>query len=87
MLSKISQLEKDKYHMISLLCGIEETKQMSAGKNREATHERDSIRGELGGEWGHVHSSAGNTELALEGGTRFSPAKRGEHRSGPGNPK
>lgn len=47
----------------------------------------EARRGELDGEWGHVHCSAGNTELALEGGMRFSPAKRGEHRSGPGDPK
>ena len=27
MLSEISQTKKDKYHMISLICGIEKTKQ------------------------------------------------------------
>lgn len=32
MLSKTRQPEKDKYHMISLKCGIEETKQMSKWK-------------------------------------------------------
>ena len=31
MLSEISQSEKDKYHMISLVCGISETKQMDMG--------------------------------------------------------
>ena len=35
MLSKISQSEKDKYHMISLICGIEETKQMNIGEGKE----------------------------------------------------
>ena len=31
MLSKISQSEKDDYHMISPICGIQETKQKSLG--------------------------------------------------------
>ena len=35
MLSEISQPEKDKYHTISLICGIEETKQRSIGEGRE----------------------------------------------------
>ena len=34
MLSKISQLEKDK-HMISLICGIKETKQMNTVEEKE----------------------------------------------------
>ena len=43
ILSKISQSEKDKYHMIALICGISETKQMSKGKKeREANQETDS---------------------------------------------
>jgi len=42
MLSEISQSEKDKYHMISLICGIKETKQMNMGKKREANHKTDS---------------------------------------------
>ena len=29
MLNEISQSEKDKYHMISLICGIQETKHMN----------------------------------------------------------
>ena len=29
MISEISQIEKDKYHMISLTCGILKTKQMN----------------------------------------------------------
>ena len=38
MLSEISQSEKDKYHMISLICRNQETKQMNiweGGKKRE----------------------------------------------------
>ena len=34
MLSEISQSEKDKY-MISLICGIYETKQMNIGEGKE----------------------------------------------------
>ena len=29
MLNEISQIEKGKYHMLSLICGIQKTKQMS----------------------------------------------------------
>ena len=32
MLSEINKKEKDKYHMISLLCGIQKTKQMNKHK-------------------------------------------------------
>ena len=32
---KTSQLEKDKYGMISFICGILETKQMNIGEGRE----------------------------------------------------
>ena len=32
MVSKISQREKDKYHMISLICGIYKTKQTNKTK-------------------------------------------------------
>ena len=39
-LSGISQSEKDKYHKISLICVIEETKQMSKGEKRERERER-----------------------------------------------
>ena len=35
MLSEISQAEKDKYHMISLICEIEETQQMNIGGGKE----------------------------------------------------
>ena len=43
MLSNISKSEKDKYHRISLICGIKETKQMNIGrKKREANQVADS---------------------------------------------
>ena len=35
MLSEISQSEKDKYHMISLMCGILETQQVNIGEGKE----------------------------------------------------
>ena len=39
MLSEVSQSNRDKYHMISLICRIEETKQMNiwavGGRGRE----------------------------------------------------
>ena len=34
-----NSIERDKYHMISLLCGISDTKQMSKGK-KEKERER-----------------------------------------------
>ena len=34
-LSEISQSEKDNYHMVSLICGIEEIAQRIIGKGRE----------------------------------------------------
>ena len=40
MLSEISQLEKDKYHTISLICGVEKTKQTNKGKKREKPRNR-----------------------------------------------
>ena len=43
MVSKISQSQKDKYHMISLTCGIPETdKQRDKKGEREANQETDS---------------------------------------------
>ena len=43
-LSKISQSEKDKYPMISLIGGIKETKQISKGnKKREKEMNLDSV--------------------------------------------
>ena len=35
MLSEISKSEKDKYHLISLICGIKETKQINKQGNWE----------------------------------------------------
>ena len=35
MLSKISQSEKDKYHVVSLICGIQEAKQMTIGEGKK----------------------------------------------------
>ena len=35
MLSEISQSEKDRYPMISLICGIWETQQMNIGEGKE----------------------------------------------------
>ena len=43
MLSERSQSEKDKYYMISLMCGIYETKQMSTGKKRETGKLRNRL--------------------------------------------
>ena len=45
MLSGISQSEKEKYHMISLIYGIKETKQTSKGekiREKETNQERDA---------------------------------------------
>ena len=36
MLSEIREIENDKYHMISLICGIEETRQRKEETNRKA---------------------------------------------------
>ena len=35
MQSEMSQSEKDTFHMISLICGIQKTKQMSTGERKE----------------------------------------------------
>ena len=35
MLSEISQSEKDKYHMISLICGFSDTKQMNIREGKQ----------------------------------------------------
>ena len=37
MLSEISQTEKDKYHMISLMCGIQRTNKKTKDKINEQT--------------------------------------------------
>ena len=42
ILSEISHSEKDKYHMISLICGIKETKQTRKGRKRETNQDTDS---------------------------------------------
>ena len=47
MLSKISQSGKDKYHTISLICGISETKKIKQRKNereRQTGEERERDR-------------------------------------------
>ena len=60
MLSEISQSEKDKYRMISLLCGIKKQKQMSKGEKERQTgkhtlHYREHTGGShRGGGWGCV---------------------------------
>ena len=61
VLNEISQSEKDKYHMISLRCGIRETKQSNKGKKkREKQTKKQTLstenalmgtRGEVGGGW------------------------------------
>ena len=38
ILSKVSQKEKDKYHMISLLCGSLNTTQMNLSTKQKLTH-------------------------------------------------
>ena len=42
MLSEISHSEKDKFYMISLICGIEEAKQMNKGKKERQAKKPDS---------------------------------------------
>ena len=48
MLSEISQLEKDKYHRISLICGILETKQAKGKNEREKARNRLYYREQSG---------------------------------------
>ena len=38
ILSEISQKEKDKHHMISVICGIENTTQMNLFTKQKQTH-------------------------------------------------
>ena len=40
MLSEISQLEKDNYHMVSLVCGIYELEQGTIGKEGKENGEK-----------------------------------------------
>ena len=53
MLSEVSQTQKDKYHMISFICGIEKTKQMNKQKSRKRPTDTENkvmvARGEEGG--------------------------------------
>ena len=59
MLSEVSQSKKHKYHVISVVCGIWETKQRSKGKEEETGKSRHRLlttenklmvtRGEAGG--------------------------------------
>ena len=44
MLSKISQSEKDNYHKVSLIRGVEETMQRTTGKGREKQNGRNPER-------------------------------------------
>ena len=43
MLNSIILSKKDKYHMISLMCGIYETKQISKGKEREREIKKQTL--------------------------------------------
>ena len=47
MLSKLSQSETDNYHMISPICGIQETKQSSTEEERGKNKTRWNQRGRL----------------------------------------
>ena len=38
ILSKVSQTEKDKYHMISLICGIKNMTQMNLSMKQKQNH-------------------------------------------------
>ena len=46
MLSKISQSEKDNYHMISLICGILETRQRIIGEERKKMKQGETREGD-----------------------------------------
>ena len=43
-LNKISPSEKDNYHMISLICEIQETKQRTIEEERKKKKKKDEIR-------------------------------------------
>ena len=60
ILREISQSGKDKYHLISLICGILETKQMNIGEGREKT-EWEVVRegGKPGGTLNHRKQTEG----------------------------
>ena len=40
ILTEVSQTEKDKYHMLSLICGIENMTQMNLSTKQKQTHRR-----------------------------------------------
>ena len=60
MLSEISQLGKDKYHVMSIICGILETKQAKEKRNKQTNKQIRLLntenklmvtRGEVSGGW------------------------------------
>ena len=50
--SEISQKEKDKYHMVSLICGISNMAQMNLSTKQKATHREQTCGCQGGGGWG-----------------------------------
>ena len=53
ILSEISQKEKDKQHMISLICGIQNMTQMNLSTKQKQTHRLRELNLWLpGGKWG-----------------------------------
>ena len=46
MLSETRQSEKDKYHMTSLICGMQETKQMSKQMEKQRQTKRHILNAE-----------------------------------------
>ena len=72
MLSKISQSEKDRYHMISLISGLYETKQMNNNKRDKPKNRLLSIenkprvtRGEVGGRIGKTVEGIKSTFIMM----------------------
>ena len=53
ILSEVSQKEKDKYHMISLICGVQNMTQMNISTKQKQTYRyREQTCGCHGGQWG-----------------------------------
>ena len=54
ILSEISQKEKDKYHMMSLICGLYNMAQMNLSTKRKQTrrHKEQTCGYQGGGAWG-----------------------------------
>ena len=52
ILTEVSQKEKDKYHMISLICGIENMTQMNISAKQKQTHRHREQTGGCQGEEG-----------------------------------